>query len=149
MASQSEDAPRLKFRSIGVIIRASGLVPWTVVFLVLCLLCAVLISAFEPSIDGFGNSLWLVFQVVTTIGLGDYTATSAIGRIAAVLLSIYSVFYIALITGAVVSYCTERMRARRNESIAHFIDQLEHLPELDKDELAALSDKVKRLKRNL
>ena len=86
-----------------------------------------------------------MFQVVTTIGLGDYTCASVVGRIAAILLSIYSVFFLALITGAVVSYCQERMRARRNESVAHFIHQLEHLPELSHEELVELSEKVKKV----
>ena len=86
-----------------------------------------------------------MFQVVTTIGLGDFTCTSLLGRGAAIVLSVYSVFFLALITGVVVSYCSERMNARRDESVAQFIDQLEHLPELSRDELAELSEKVKRI----
>ena len=66
-------------------------------------------------------------------------------RGAAIVLSVYSVFFLALITGVVVSYCSERMAARRDESVAQFIDQLEHLPELSRDELAELSEKVKRI----
>ena len=134
----------LKLRAIGPVIRAAGLVPWTIAFVALFLICAVVVTLFEPNVDGFENALWFMFQVVTTIGLGDYTAVSFAGRIAAVLLSIYSVFYIALITGAVVSYCSERMNARRSESVAQFLDQLEHLPELSKEELIELSEKVKR-----
>ena len=88
-----------------------------------------------------------MFQVVTTIGLGDYTCVSVAGRICAILLSVYSVFYLALITGAVVSYCQERLKAHQNESAAHFIDQLEHLPELSHEELVDLSKKVKRIHR--
>lgn len=75
--------------------------------------------------------------------LGDFTCTSLVGRGAAIVLSVYSVFFLALVTGAVVSYCQERMAARRDESVAHFIDQLEHLPELSRVELAGLSEKVK------
>ena len=85
-----------------------------------------------------------MFQVVTTIGLGDYTCVSVVGRVVAIVLSVYSVFFLALITGAVVSYCQERMRAQRNESVAKFIDQLEHLPERSHEELVALSEKVKK-----
>jgi voltage-gated potassium channel len=135
----------LKPRAIGLIIKASGLLPSTIAFIALFLVCSVLVALFEPNVNGFANSLWFMFQVVTTIGLGDFTATSFVGRAAAVVLSVYSVFFLALITGAVVSYCQERMAARRDESVAHFIDQLEHLPELSRDELAELSEKVKRI----
>lgn len=136
----------LKPRAIGLIIKASGLLPSTVAFVALFLVCSVLVALFEPNVNGFANSLWFMFQVVTTIGLGDFTATSFVGRAAAVVLSVYSVFFLALITGVVVSFCSERMRARRGESIAHFLDQLEHLPELSTEELTELSEKVKSLK---
>ena len=139
--------PRLKLRAIGLIIRASGLGPSSIVFVLLFLLCAVLVTLFEPNVNGFGNALWFLFQVVTTIGLGDYTATTFVGRMAAIILSLYSVFFVALLTGAVVSFCSERMRARRGESVAHFLDQLEHLPELSHEELVELSNKVKSLKK--
>ncbi len=137
----------LKPRAIGLIIKASGLLPSTVAFVALFLVCSVLVALFEPNVNGFANSLWFMFQVVTTIGLGDFTATSFVGRAAAVVLSVYSVFFLALITGVVVSFCSERMRARRGESIAHFLDQLEHLPELSTEELTELSEKVKRFER--
>ena len=136
----------LKPRAIGLIIKASGLLPSTIAFIALFLVCSVLVALFEPNVNGFANSLWFMFQVVTTIGLGDFTATSFVGRAAAVVLSVYSVFFLALITGVVVSFCSARMRARRGESIAHFLDQLEHLPELSTEELTELSEKVKSLK---
>ena len=146
MTERNEQA-RLKLRTIRTVIWAAGLKTWTTSFVVLFLISAILVTLFEPAVDGFGNAVWFLFQVVTTIGLGDYTATSVVGRLAAVVLSVYSVFYIALITGAVVSFCSERMRARLNQSVAHFIDQLEHLPDLSHDELVDLSERVKQFRR--
>lgn len=142
--TQNKPTP-LRVRAIWPVIRAAGLVPWTIAFVVLFIIAALAVSATEPSIGGIDNAAWLMFQVVTTIGLGDYTCTSVVGRIATVVLSVYSVLFLALITGAVVSYCQERMNARRDASVAHFIDQLEHLPELSKEELGDLSEKVKHI----
>ena len=141
--NQTDRQQALRFRAIGPIIRAAGLVPWTIAFAALFLVAVGLVSVCEPQIGGVRNSIWLMFQVVTTIGLGDFTCTSLVGRVVTIVLSLYSVFFLALITGAVVSYCTERMNARRNASVAQFLDQLEHLPELSPDELAELSEKVK------
>ena len=137
----------LKFRAIWPVIRAAGLVPWAIAFIILFLVASMVVAMVEPGMNGFGDATWLLFQVVTTIGLGDYTCVTIVGRGAAIVLSVYSVFFLALITGAVVSYCQERMQARRNESVAHFIDQLEHLPELSQEELADLSEKVKKFDR--
>ena len=134
----------LKFRAVWPVIRAAGLVPWTMMFVILFLAVTLIVDVSEPGMDGLGNTAWLMFQVVTTIGLGDFTPVSIVGRVATVILSTYSVLFLALVTGAVVSYCQERLKAHQNESAAHFIDQLEHLPELSHEELVDLSDKVKR-----
>ena len=143
------DSPPLKFRAIGPVIRAAGLATWTIMFVALFLLASTIVWLSEPGIETLENSAWLMFQVVTTIGLGDFTCVSLAGRAAAVVLSTYSVLYLALITGAVVSYCQERMHARRNASVAHFLDQLEHLPELSHDELVELSEAAKRYSRQI
>ena len=136
----------MKLRAILPVIRAAGLVPWTVMFVVLFIFASVIVAVAEPNIPTFRDAAWLMFQVVTTIGLGDYTCITVLGRAASMVLSAYSILFLALITGAMVSYCSERMRHRRDESVAQYLDQLEHLPELSHDELVALSEKVKRLR---
>ena len=147
MAGEAPQAKPLKFRAIGPIVKAAGLGPWAIMFLALFLAASALTAVYEPDIGGFANAAWLMFQVVTTIGLGDYTCVSLVGRASAILLSIYSVFFLALITGAVVSFCTETMQMRRDESVAHFLSQLEHLPDLSHEELVELSEKVKKIER--
>lgn len=135
-----------RLRMIGRILKASGLGATTLIFLVLFFVCAFIINVLEPGMANIGDALWFCFQVVTTIGLGDYTAVTFAGRIVTVVLSVISVFFLAVLTGAVVSYCQESMRANRDASVAHFLDQLEHLPELNKEELTNLSDKIKKFK---
>jgi len=145
MNSHDENAKPMKLRAIVPVIKAAGLVPWTIMFAILFVISAIVVNVAEPAITSFRDSAWLMFQVVTTIGLGDITCVTFVGRLFAIILSVYSVLFLALITGAFVSYCTERMRYRRDKSVAHFLDQLEHLPELSHDELVAISEKVKRL----
>ena len=141
-----QDRPKpLRLRSLWQVVRAAGLMPWTFMFVALFVAATIVVSLSEPGINKPIDAVWLLFQVVTTIGLGDFTCVTIAGRIAAVVLSLYSVLYLALITGAMVSFCTERMQARRDASIAHFLAQLEHLPELSHEELVALSNKIKRL----
>lgn len=134
-----------RFRALGPIIRAAGLGPWTASFVMLFVIASMTLAMAEPGVRGLGDAAWILFQAVSTIGFGDIAVNSIPGRAAVVLLSVYSIFYLALITGAVVSFCQERMRASRDESVARFIDQLEHLPELSHEELVDLSQKVKRL----
>jgi voltage-gated potassium channel len=63
-----------------------------------------------------------------------------------VALSVVGILFVAVITAAVVSYCNELMLARRNESLALYLDKLEHLDQLTQGELAELSRKVRRLR---
>ena len=149
MTTNVDKATPMKFRAIGPVIKAAGLVRWTIVFAVLFIVSAIVVVFAEPAISTFRDAAWLMFQIVTTIGLGDLTCVSFLGRLFSVILSVYSVLYLALITGAIVSYCTERMRNRRDESVAHFLDQLEHLPELSNDELVEISNKVKKMSKKL
>ena len=72
--------------------------------------------------------------------------TSGLARIVTVVLSIVSIFYIAAITGAVVSVCNEMLKARYNGSVAALQHKLEHLDELSPEELAELSRKVREFK---
>ena len=95
----------------------------------------------------FGDGMWFSFQAVSTIGFGDVTAAGPVARIATVLLSVVSIFYIALITGVVVSYCNAMLRQRQEGTLAHFAENLERLDEMTPDELAVFCERVKEYRR--
>ena len=67
----------------------------------------VFMSPIEPSITNFGEALWYCFAVVTTIGFGDITATSLVGRILTVILGMYGLIVVAVITSIVVNFYNE------------------------------------------
>ena len=96
----------------------------------------------EPDITTFSDGLWYCFAVSTTIGFGDIVAVTAVGRILTVILVLYGIFVIVLIPGVVVNYFVEFNKIRYNESLLLFMDQLEHLDTLSKEELREISAKV-------
>lgn len=140
-ASQKIIRPRVFLK----IIRVSGLLPTTVVFVVLFLVSSFAIEALEPGIPSFGDAVWFLFEAITTIGFGDYTCTTFLGRAITITLSLYAIFFFALSTGSVVSYCAEVMERQRNESVASLVDKLERLPELSHEELVDISERVKHI----
>lgn len=109
---------------------------------------SIVLVLIEPNIHSFGDSVWFCFSVMTTIGFGDLTAVTTIGRILVISLSIYSILIIAIIPGILTSYYIESTRLRANESVEKFLYDLERLPELSKKELTELSEKVKRFHKN-
>ena len=91
-----------------------------IIFGLLLLLIAsfsfVLLYTDRASFDGqYTNALWYCFAVVTTIGFGDMTAVSAIGRILSVILGIYGIVVVALITSIIVNFYGEMKKAGNEE----------------------------------
>ena len=132
-------------RLVWTVIKAAELLPLTTMFAALYIISVVLVAICEPQITGLGDAAWYLFTVVSTVGFGDFTCSTIVGRLVTAAISFYSVFYFAIVTGTVVNYCGERLKCKRDESVAAFIDKLERLPELSHDELVELSNKIKKM----
>lgn len=61
----------------------------------------------EPTMTYYPNALWYCFTVVTTIGFGDFYATTLIGRLVTVILGIYGIVVVAVITSIIVNFYNE------------------------------------------
>lgn len=110
---------------------------------------AFIIWIVEPNIKTFMDSIWFCFATATTTGYGDITAISLIGRILAIILSVYSIAIVAIFTAVITSYFMEQAKIRAKESAREFIDSLQHLDELSKEELRELSAKVKKFDKSI
>ena len=130
-------------RMLGNILRHTGFAHITAIFGVLFLFCSLMVWLADPGCLTFGDGMWFSFEAVSTIGFGDVEAAGPIARAATVVLSIFSIFYIALITGVVVNYCSTLIKARQKDTLANFIDSLEHLEDKTPEELAELSARVR------
>ena len=112
-------------------------------FISFVFIIAFVIMIVEPNIDNYGDALWLCYAALTTIGFGDITAVTFIGRICCVLVSVYALFVLAIATGVVVTYYNETIKIKHEDTINAFIHKLERLDELSNDELADLSKRVR------
>lgn len=100
----------------------------------------------EPGIDRYRDALWYCYAVFSTAGFGDIVAVTFIGKICSVLITVYAVYAIAIITGVVVSFYTQMVEMQRKETLTMFMDKLERLPELSKEELEVISKNVKKFR---
>ena len=115
-------------------------------FIVFLFAVAAVIELAEPDIKRYGDALWYCYAVISTAGFGDVVAVTFIGKICSVLLTVYAIFVTAIVTGVVVNFYTQMVEMQRKETLAMFMDQLERLPELSKEELENISKKVRKFR---
>ena len=61
----------------------------------------------EPSMSNYWDAIWYCFSVVTTVGFGDYTAVTTLGRILTVVLGLYGIVVVAILTSVIVNFYNE------------------------------------------
>lgn len=118
---------------------------WSYLGFVLAIAAVIMLA--DPTINSYGDSLWYCCATISTAGFGDLVATTAISRIATVLLMIVSVLVLAVVTGVIVNYYNQLISIKQNDTVAAFVHKLEKLPELSKEELQEMADKVAKFYR--
>lgn len=115
-------------------------------FVLFLLADAAVIQLVEPDIHRYVDALWYCYAVISTGGFGDIVTVTLIGKICSVLLTIYTIFVVAIVTGVVVNFYTQLVEMHQKETLAMFMDKLERLPELSKEELEHISQKVRKFR---
>ncbi len=113
------------------------------------LLSAFLILLLDPAISRYGDALWYCYAVISTAGFGDVVVTTLFSKIISVLVTVYSTIVIAIVTGVVVNFYTEITELSRKETLTAFMDKLEHLDTMSKEELKEISSQVKKFNDNV
>ncbi len=117
-----------------------------IAFLAFFFLIALIIWIDDPGIHSYRQSVYYCFMIASSVGNGDVMVTTTLARIMTMILSIYSVFALAIITGVVVSYYNAYTQMQFKESIETFMEKLEQLPELDKEELEEISERIRKFR---
>ena len=120
-----------------------------ITYLIFVLLSAVLVLFVEPQISSYGDALWYLYAVISTAGFGDIVVTTAIAKIVSLLVTVYSILVIAIVTGVVVNFYTEITELSKKETLTAFVDKLERLDTMSKEELKEISTQVKQFKNNI
>ena len=75
--------------------------------LLLIVAVSIVLPELEPGVERFADGLWYCFAIVTTIGFGDITVKTGIGRLLSVILGVYGIIVVALITSIIVNFYNE------------------------------------------
>ena len=134
---------------IWAIIQRSGLKRFVLGFAAFYILFCFLIQVADPAVENFGDALWFGLNVITTIGLGDYTVSSVAGRILVVILGLGGVLMFAFIPGVLTSYYLEKVESQKDQSLSQFYDQLVRAPELSDQEKKDIAARTRALRKKV
>ena len=99
----------------------------------------------EPGVNTFGDGIWWALVTVTTVGYGDITPSTTLGRFVASALMFLGLGLIATVTAIVSAKFTQNfVDTHTNDDVLAKLEELESeiekLKELEEDELDRLSD---------
>ena len=114
-------------------------------FVVFLLVVSGILWAVEPGMTTYREALWYCYAIISTSGFGDFVAVTFVGRVCSILVTIYAIFVIGIVTGVVVSYFQQAVQVQFEDSKMAFLDKLERLPELSKEELEEMAAKARKL----
>lgn len=95
---------------------------------------SIILLVTEDCFNNYGDALWYCFAVVTTIGFGDFAASTIVGRLLTVILGIYGIIVVALITSIIVNFYNESNSNHKEEEITKIVKELDEQREQPQEE---------------
>ena len=135
-------------KRIGKLLVRTGAIKIFGAYVVVLIIGGILLTFIEPQVHGIFEGFYYCFVASTTVGFGDIVPVTAWGRIITIVVTLVGLMAVAMVPGVVVAYYTEYLKIREKETAATFLEKLERLPELSKEELSELSEKVKEFNKN-
>jgi voltage-gated potassium channel len=127
------------------ILRTNGLDKVIAVTFISLLFSAIPIRIFEPTIETYMDAVWWTIVTTTTVGYGDISPETLIGRVIAVYLMIVGIGLVGMITGSIATYfITEEEKDDTKEYIKSQVDKLDGL---SNDEIARLTTLIETYKK--
>ncbi len=117
-------------RPIQEIFHTNNLDKVVITLVVVIFVLSIPVEYLEPEINSYMDAIWWAIVTATTVGYGDISPVTPVGRIIAVFLMIFGIGLIGIVTSAVASYFT-RGREESKDPTIHFIsEQVKRLDEL-------------------
>ena len=135
-------------KRIGKLLVRTGAIKIFGAYVVVLLIGGILLTFIEPQVHGNFEGFYYCFVASTTVGFGDIVPVTAWGRIITIVVTLVGLMAVAMVPGVVVAYYTDYLKIREKETAATFLEKLERLPELSKEELTELAEKVKEFNKN-
>jgi len=78
----------------------------------------------EPTIESYGDGLWLAFTSATTVGYGDYVPTTTVSRLFAMVMVLLGYAIMSMVTASIVAFFIGEDEKRLRREMHHDIRAL-------------------------
>jgi voltage-gated potassium channel len=92
----------------------------------------------ETEIETFADGIWWSLVTATTVGYGDISPKTGLGRIVAAILMVLGVTAFGMVTATMATYFMRRPRSA-NPQVERIVDELERWNELSREERRRLA----------
>ncbi|WP_255249826.1 potassium channel family protein [Bacillus sp. FJAT-45066] len=89
----------------------------------------------EPSITTYTDAVWWAIVTATTVGYGDISPETIVGRLIAVFLMVFGIGLLGLVTSSVATYFLKNTEKEEDTTIIYLKSQLDRIEELSEQEI--------------
>ncbi len=126
------------------ILQTNGLDKLLIVTMIMLFLIPIPIILVEPEINTFPDALWWAIVTTTTVGYGDISPTTGLGRMLAVVLMLVGIGIIGTFTSAITSYFSKEKEQTNDKQVLQVIQAIEDLEHFTDDDAELIQLYMKR-----
>lgn len=112
---------------------------------VIIFLSAIPIKLVEPNINSYEDALWWAIVTATTVGYGDISPVTGIGRLVAFVLMMFGIGLIGMVTGSIATFFLVKPKVE-NTTISFIKNELSRYDDLSPKELDTIIYLLQRIK---
>lgn len=126
------------------LLKTNGLDKVLIVALVLLFIIPIPIVFLEPSIHSFTDALWWAVVTTTTVGYGDLSPETPVGRMLAVVLMMVGIGIIGTLTSAITSFFSRKEANTHDKQVLEILKTIEEIDRLNEEDVELINFYIKR-----